>query len=248
MNHVLLVLQFLTVFPVRREIKMEPGEAARSMALFPFVGALQGGLLVASDVVLHNVMGLPVSVASAILLAILLLTSGGLHIDGFTDTVDGLAGGATPEDRLRIMRDGSAGAVGVAAVVLLLLIKYLCIAALPGDARAPALLLFPMVGRWSMVPMSFWGTYAREGEGLGKAFTGCPAESLLMATVVVVFLSGIFFGPAAFIVLAGIAAFTYGLTVFFKRRLGGITGDVFGFQSEAGEVLFLLAVLALAGA
>ena len=46
----------------------------------------------------------------------LFVITGGLHIDGFMDTVDGLAGGRTKEDVLRIMRDSHVGALGVVGV------------------------------------------------------------------------------------------------------------------------------------
>src|SRR3990170_7686411 len=151
MKGFLLALQFLTTFPVNRGLKTDPSELGRSMSWFPLVGALQGLLLVAAYFIFSTL--LPESVVMGLLMLVLVLTNGGLHVDGFADTVDGLAGGKTPEDRLRIMRDSATGAIGVVFVVLLLLIKFLALEEMPFDVKAHALIAFPMVGRWAMVPL-----------------------------------------------------------------------------------------------
>ena len=125
MERFFIALQFLTVFRVKKNIEVTGDGLASSMAYFPLVGALQGLLLAAVYSLISGTGLLQDSVAVAIVLLVLVLTNGALHLDGFADTVDGIAGGKTPEERLRIMRDSSVGAVGVVFLVLLLLIKYL---------------------------------------------------------------------------------------------------------------------------
>lgn len=214
------------------------------MAYFPIVGALQGLLLAGSYSVLSTL--LPESVSAGAVLAVLALSNGGLHLDGFTDTVDGLAGGATPEERMRIMRDSASGAIGVAFLIFMILLKYLAIRELPHDARLQALILFPAVGRWAMVPMACWAPYARKEGGLGEPFAANSRSTLLKATAVIAVLSAVLLGLLSMVILAAIGGLVYLLTVFFKRRLGGVTGDVFGFQSEVAELFFLLSVIAMA--
>lgn len=245
MKRFLLALKFLTILPVGRPGHLEPtdpAELGRSMAFFPLVGALQGMVLVGADYLL--LMVLPVSIASGLVLVILFLINGGFHLDGFVDTVDGLKGGASSEERLRIMRDSRTGAIGVVCVVLLLLMKFLCIESLPFDSRAAALFLFPVAGRWAMVPMASWAPYAREEEGLGKTFTGCDSITLIRATAITALFFTFFLGPRGLFTLVVLLLLTYAITGFFKKRLGGVTGDVFGFQSEVFEVMFLVMVLA----
>jgi adenosylcobinamide-GDP ribazoletransferase len=211
------------------------------MAFFPLVGALQGVILLTADYLLLQV--LPLSVTSALLLIILLLTNGGLHLDGFVDTVDGLAGGASPEERLRLMRDSQTGAIGVVFVVALLLLKFLCIEGVPTEARGVAVFLFPIAGRWVMVPMASWADYARKEEGLGKAFAGCDNVTLLTATAITAILLAFLLGLGGLFILGILALLTYAITSFFKLRLGGVTGDVFGFHSEVSEIFFLILLL-----
>src|SRR3972149_2395624 len=147
MNRFFLALQFLTLFRVKKNIAFDESELGRSMQYFPVIGALQGLFLLIVWYVLSTL--LPDSLVTAILLLILVLTNGGLHLDGFADTVDGLAGGKTPEDRLRIMKDSATGAIGGVFVVLLLLLKFLSLQELPEEARPQAIFLFPVFGRWA---------------------------------------------------------------------------------------------------
>jgi len=211
------------------------------MAFFPLAGAVQGLILVAADYALSHFF--PASISAALIVLILALTNGALHLDGFADTVDGLAGGKNPEDRLRIMRDSAIGAVGVVFLALILLLKYLAIKELPDGTRHAAIFLFPVAGRWAMVPMACWSGYARKENGLGRAFTGNLYSTLFIATAITAAFAFFLLGAYSLIILAGLAAIVYLFTIFFKNRLGGITGDVFGFQSECAEVIFLLMII-----
>ncbi len=241
MKRLLLAISFLTIFPVKK-VSLAGEDIAGSMAYFPLVGAMQGLLLVAVDYAFSSILSREIS--SVLVIVALILSNNGLHMDGFADTVDGIAGGATREERLRIMRDSSVGAVGLAFTVLLLLLKFLALKSLPTEVRREAVFLFPVFGRWAMVNASCLAGYARE-EGIGRAFSGNSPINLLWATV---FTAG--FGLALIkwrfflIALFAIAIAVYLLALFFKKRLGGVTGDVFGFINEFSETLFLLVILA----
>lgn len=244
MKRFTLAFQFLTIFPIKTSVEVTPEALSGSMAYFPLVGAVQGFMLVAAYALFSTLF--PESVTAALLVLVLVLTNGGLHLDGFADTVDGLAGGATPADRMRIMRDSATGAVGVVFVVLLLLLKYLAVRELPVDARLQAIFLFPVVGRWAMVPMACWAPYARSEGGLGRAFAANSSSTLIAATVMTAAMSAALLGFLSLAILAATGGMVYLFTAFFKRKIGGVTGDVFGFQSEAAELFFLLSVIATA--
>jgi len=97
-------LQFLTLLRLTKsECALSPKEFSASMVYFPVVGALQGLVLF----IVYTLLGglLTPGLLGAVLVAVLIITNGGLHLDGFVDSVDGLAGGSTPERRLDIMRD-----------------------------------------------------------------------------------------------------------------------------------------------
>lgn len=246
MKELILAFQFLTIFPLgwvggkRDETEIAP-ELSRAMAYFPIVGVAQGILLVIALKIFSAV--LPVSVASALVLAVLTLTNFGFHLDGFADTLDGLAGGKTKEETLRIMRDGHIGPIGVSGLVVFLIIEYVAIAALARADMASVIFLFPVVARWSMVPMSFLSDYARSGTGLGKHFSRVTERTLIVATAITVALALLFVGLSALVMLVLVAVAIYLISAYFKKKLGGVTGDIFGFQSEVAGLLFMLLAL-----
>lgn len=242
LKSIFLSIQLLTVIPIKFIGRAEPDELGRSTAFFPIVGAIQGLLLVVSNIILKEF--LPHDIVDAMLLVIIIFTNGGFHLDGFADTIDGIAGGNTREERLKIMRDSQIGAIGVAALIMLILIKFLAVNNLPEASKNILLFLFPVFGRWAIVPMAYLGDYAREGEGVGKAFADYTGKrEVIIATAITIVLSAALLGITGLLYIAGALLFTYRAVLFFKKRLGGVTGDVFGFHSELTEVLFLLMVL-----
>lgn len=241
MRRFLAALQFLTLFTVGKGA-VEPDDLRRSLGWFPVVGALQGVIALFSWIILSTL--LPDSVATAAVLLILALTNGGLHLDGFADTVDGLAGGRTPEDRLRIMKDSATGAIGVVFVVFLILLKFLALEELPMEVKSPAMVLFPVVGRWAIVPLACWAPCARPS-GLGAAFSGGSRGALLGATLFTAVATALLLGVLALAILVALWLIIYMASRFFKRKIGGVTGDVLGFQSEAAEALFIVMALAM---
>ncbi len=212
------------------------------MAYFPLIGMVLGAILVASDKLL--LMVFPIEVVSALLLVVLFFTNNGLHLDGFADTVDGLYGGNTPQERLKIMRDSAAGAIGVVAVVLLLMLKYVSIKSIPPEMRSAVLFMMPVAGRWAMVPLASLSPYARISEGLGKAFAANSRSTLLIATAIAAIAAAFTLGTRGIVALVVVLLFTSFQARYFRRRLGGITGDVFGFNCESSEVIFLLIFIA----
>ena len=151
---------FLTAIPIsRRHHAPTAHELAASMAWYSTVGLLIGGLVVLADVGLRAWVA--AEVGNALLIVLLVLLTRGLHQDGLADTVDGLAGGRTVEDRLRIMRDPRVGAFGATALFLSLLLRYAGLLALPSPMRLPVLLCMPALGRWAMVSLAWASPSAR---------------------------------------------------------------------------------------
>lgn len=239
MKKFLLALQLLTIIPIKTKSAMDERDLGGCTAFFPLVGAVQGIILVGANLFFSRF--LPHDIVSALILIILIATNGGFHLDGFADTVDGLAGGNTKEERLNIMKDSRIGAIGVVAIVLLLLLKFLLINNLQADIKNYILFLLPVIGRWSIVPMAYWGDYARPDGGLGKAFVKYTGlMEFLLATGLMLFFSIMLLSWRGLVYAGVLFIVAYLLTIFFKKKLGGVTGDVLGFQSEVSEVIFLI--------
>src|SRR5438552_16297115 len=128
---VLAAFDFLTVWRLPGAAETTAEDRGRSVYFFWLVGLAIGGVLALVDLLTQPWWR--TEIASVFLLAVLLLTTGGLHFDGLLDTCDGVFSHRAPEQRLEIMRDSRSGAFAVAAGVLTLLLWWACSVALPGE-------------------------------------------------------------------------------------------------------------------
>jgi adenosylcobinamide-GDP ribazoletransferase len=233
-----LALTFLTVFPWFRPGEVTPGDLARSLFWFPWVGALLGLIYWGAGILLIRFFLPPA--AAALLLVLTVLLTRGLHLDGLADTVDGLGGGRTPEARLAIMKDSHLGAFGAVSLVLVLLLKFAFLLALFDRGMARNLVLFPLISRWGLVLLAALAPYARPGVGLGQAMTeGANLQLTAKATAVTLLLSFLAGGFAGLVIFGLAGLLVWGLSHFFRQQLGGVTGDVYGAVNEILEVLVL---------
>ncbi|ULA58144.1 MAG: Adenosylcobinamide-GDP ribazoletransferase [Nitrospira sp.] len=237
---------FLTAIPISRTHHAPTAqELAASMAWYSTVGLLIGGLVALADVGLRS--WLAAEVGNALLIVLLVLLTRGLHQDGLADTVDGLAGGRTVEDRLRIMRDPRVGAFGATALCLSLLLRYAGLLALPATLRLPVLLCMPALGRWAMVSLAWASPSARRDGGLAASFlTHLSWQHVILSSLVLAVALMMVLGGRVTVATMGMGVL---LLVLIRQRcltlLGGVTGDVLGATNEAVEILFLLLIPAL---
>ncbi len=234
LNLLLLAVQTLTRLPV--PAPYPPDGLRRAVRYFPLVGIGMG--LLAWGVFALARAGLPPVVASVLSLAATLLLTGALHEDGLADCCDGLLGGRTRDDALRIMRDSRLGTFGVLGLGVVLALKVAVIAVLP--AVGPALVAGHAAGRfWATLPAAVLPYARSDGMAAGVAAPGAPTLAVAAAFGVLPLL---LLGPRAVpaLLLSGVVALALGL--YARRRLGGYTGDVLG----ATQVLTELAVLLVA--
>ncbi len=247
-RHFVMAWHFLTVIPLSSaHHDPTPSDLARSMGWFPIVGLILGILLAASDLLLANIFS--PGIVDVVIIVILVLLTGGLHLDGLADSVDGLAGGRTVADRLKIMRDAHIGALGATGLMLALALRYAALIALPQSSRFAVLLCMPAVGRWAMVVGGVGVPYARREGGLAQPFLQqLSGRDVLVATVGLVIAIALSVGlVGALIGCMVIVVVARGLTFLAQRLLGGITGDTLGATNEAAEIVFLLMAPAIAG-
>ena len=237
----LAAIQFLTILPVKRNFTSE--QIGCSTAYFPVVGIIIGLILFGLHYVLN--LFLPASLVNILLLAGLVVLSGGLHLDGLVDTIDGMAGHRTPERRLEIMHDSRIGGIGAVGLVLFLIIEYVSLNNVPEKWMPYTLLLAPTVSRWAMVNSIFTCPYAR-ATGLGKAFKQVISwQAFLLATLVALLLAVVLFRVAGLVIMASAWLTITLAALYFKRQLHGLTGDTYGAINEIALTAVLLAINAL---
>ena len=238
----LTALRFLTRIPIGEYPKDEK-RLGKSMAYFPIVGLILGGILILVNWG-FSILLAPL-VADALTIIALIVLTGALHIDGFIDTIDGLAGGKTKEEILKIMRDSRVGAFGIVGVVSLIMLKLVLLHEMPLEIKRGALLLFPVMGRWAMVVATSLSLYARK-KGTGKAFLDyCGRKELIIASLITLIITGGFLKILGLELFLFILALTLLLTRFISKRINGMTGDTLGAVNEIIEVgtLFILFLL-----
>ena len=238
-----LAWNFLTIIPLpwSSQSDVQPRMLAKSFGWYPFVGFLIGTILVLSDRLLTTVLAEPV--VSLLLLTVLVILTGGLHQDGLADTIDGVAGGKTPEHRLAILRDGRIGAIGATGLILALGLRYGGFMNLPSGSRESFLLCMPALGRWSMVVGSWSATYPRQEGGVAAPFIRhLSFQELLLGTLMMGV--GILWalGPVrGMLVMVAVVILTRAIVWGASRLFGGVTGDILGATNEFTEILFLVA-------
>lgn len=254
MRSVLDAFRFLSVVPLPARRGGDEAGLAASVAFFPLVGVVLGGLLVITDWACGRAFPrVSHFLSAALVLAVYALFTGGLHHDGLMDTADAFWSRHSREQRLRILKDSHAGALGVTTIALFLLTEMAAVYALPaqlpgapGRFRWAALLAFPVLGRWVMAYMCVRFPYARR-EGTGAAMVGeSRARHFVLATLLAaVFLAGAFFFLARVPLLIAVLplaalAFAEMAGGYFSRSLGGVTGDIIGATGMLAEALALL--------
>lgn len=227
----LAAVAFLTRIPVGRFAEIDGTAVRRAAPLFPLVGGAVGAL--GGGIVDLAAGPLPTLAAAALGLGAVAVVTGALHLDALADTADAL-GGTTRERRLEIMRDHAVGSFGAVALVVVLLFEASLLAS--HTSAWSAFAAAAACGRWAALPLTALLPSAREeGTALSNLSAASVVLGLLAACAVAVGVRG-FEGLAA-VGAAALTALVLGL--FFRRWLGGVTGDTLGAASELGQAAAL---------
>ena len=240
----LTALMFLTRIPVPAWVGHSAAQLNQSARYFPLAGLAVGAVSALAYVAAATI--LPHSVAVALAIAAAVLATGAFHEDGFADTCDGLGGGHTREDALRIMQDSRVGAYGAIGIALALILRFAALASFAPGAVGPALLAGHAASRFYPVLLIRLLPYARLEGGKSKPFA-IGAIDLVIALAIGLLPVVLLFPPRDWLaVLPPLAACGW-LAGTFKARLGGFTGDCLGATQQVCELVFYLSLLALTG-
>jgi adenosylcobinamide-GDP ribazoletransferase len=243
-----------TVVPAGRFGDLTRGEAVAALRWLPLVGAGVGALagVPAAAVVRWAPHG--VLLGAVLSVSVLDVLTRALHLDGLADTLDGLGSRAPADRALEIMRRSDVGPFGVLAIMLVVLADVGAVASLDSGTWTPvaALAVAAATGRTAALLAAHRSVPAARADGFGGYVAGSQPTTVLAAATVVV----LGFGAALAIVVnasvtgwlsAQVAALgvAIGVLVHVRRRIGGVTGDVFGALVEITTAL-TLACLAFA--
>jgi len=248
-----MALQFLTIFPVGSVSGNGPEQDKNTIGLsllyYPLVGLLLGFVLAVFAWFAQSVLSiysLQIFLLAALVLALWVILTGALHLDGLADCADAWMGGLGSKQRtLALMKDPTSGPIAVTVVVLLLLIKFTCLVALLAHASLWLLLLAPFVARLAVLALMLTTPYVRPqglGEILSKYFPRQEAK-IVVAIAAVVFLFMNFSNALPVLLIAVLALLV--LRIMMMSRLKGCTGDTLGATVEIIEAISLVTLVAM---
>lgn len=240
----LSAVAFMTRLPVPRQVQSAPDNLSSSAVFFPLVGLLVS----AGPVILNHVFSRIVARDGVIILALgfLVAITGGLHEDALADAADGFGGGWGKDQILNIMRDSRVGSFGALAIMLVLLARFVFLTNIPAPRFDSYLVAGQVTSRWTALPLAFCLPPAREQSGQGARLAGqISTFSLITGTLLTVVILGVALGMKALWV-GSVATVMTGLTgAYYRRRIGGVTGDCLGATNQLTEVAIYFAGVVL---
>lgn len=214
-----IALQFLTRLKIVNQTEWSVEDFGKSVVAFPYVGLIIGLILA----LLYGILSLFIPLVPLMLILVIaeFLITGGLHADGLMDTSDGLFSGRERDRKLEIMKDSRIGSFGVVAFVFVTLLKWQLLTAIPTAEFIPmALIMMPLMSRWSLVLSIRSYPYARE-QGMGAAFANLAPKHVITYNTL-----STFFMPIV-ILLIGVILYTllYGVySIFSIADVGYVVG------------------------
>ena len=239
MNSFLVGLQFMTRIHISNNTIWKDEEFGKSVVWFPVYGWILGAFMC---LIYYLLKPLDVPCLTAFLIVIgELFLSGGTLADGLMDSSDGLFSGRSRERSLEIMKDSLIGSFGMLSIIIFINLYTLSLGST--DALLyPVLIAAPTLGRLNLVISICEYPYARP-YGMGKAFATYRGEHAVAGAVVLALLPALYFG-FTYLILAG-AAVLLGLYLnrWIVRKIGGTTGDTYGFVNQITEMVLALLFL-----
>ncbi|WP_418789918.1 adenosylcobinamide-GDP ribazoletransferase [Phosphitispora sp. TUW77] len=231
-------LQFLTRIHIA-DLEWDYKKYGQGSSFFPAVGFIIGGFLYVTAFI--GLKFFTPLIVAALLIVIGVVITGGLHLDGFMDSIDGLFCGRSLERKLEIMKDSRVGSFGVIGLVCLFLIKLCFTVELLNIGKIGWLFAVPVFARWCIVYSIRHFPYLRQS-GLGNPCSDHTGKkefltaSVITAVILLVVMST---EVLVFLLLIPVNHF---FAKWVNRTLGGLTGDIYGATTEIMEVMGLIGV------
>ncbi|TXD52490.1 MULTISPECIES: adenosylcobinamide-GDP ribazoletransferase [unclassified Polaribacter] len=246
-HYFLTALLFFTRIPCPKWINHSAEILNKSNRYFSLIGILVGAISALVYYLSAFIFTLEISIILSMIASV--LTTGAFHEDGLADSCDGFGGGWTKEKILFIMKDSRLGTFGVIGLFSILILKFSALQTLAiSDINFPLLLISGhAISRFIATILLYTQPYVRDLESskIKPTTTQMSTKSLIISFIFGVL--PLFFFQNYWVFLSLIPLlFTYWyLARFFKKWIGGQTGDCAGALQQVAEVIFYLSLLIL---
>ena len=227
-----LSFSMLTIIPFFKVHEFYKGINGASAMFYPLIGFLLGSLLWLTYTLLQPYI--PTLHLSVIIFALWILLTGALHLDGLSDTIDGLF--VSKERALDVMKDSHVGGMGMTFTFVFLSLKLSSVVSFEAFYLLPLILMF---SRLNALLAIYFYDYVSGGVGalIKEELT---KKHLFIAILFSLLVAYLFSFVAAFV----LSTFTLIIIAhFFVKRLGGLSGDLYGFIIEVTELVLLNYIL-----
>ncbi|EQB39113.1 cobalamin-5-phosphate synthase [Sulfurimonas hongkongensis] len=226
-----LAVSMLTSVPFFKVHDFNRGINGYAVLFYPLVGFLLGLILWGAHALLDG--HLPDLHLGIIIFTLWVILTGALHLDGLSDTIDGLF--VSKEKAIEVMKDPNTGGMGMIFTATFLILKASSLSVFDAFYLLPVVLLlsrfnavlaiylFPYISQNGM------GTLAKEELKSSQAFMAFIYVALLSIQTLGLFVLSLF---VLFVIKS-----------FFVKRYGGFSGDIYGFTIEVTELILLNAIL-----
>jgi len=233
--------QFLTRIPMPSQ-SYDEGSLARAVKFFPIVGLFVG----AGAALIHFLLVPHLSryAAALFVLVYLVLITGALHEDGLADVADGFGGGRDREHTLLILRDSRIGAYGALAIVFSIAGRLFLLASLQNVTTY--LIVGHVLCRWTALPLSYFLPAARSQNPEVYAGQGAriaqltPLIDVISGTLFSFFVAIFFLRSRSVAPILSVVSISLLSGFYYKRKIGGVTGDCFGATNQLAEIAVFL--------
>ncbi|MBC8585083.1 adenosylcobinamide-GDP ribazoletransferase [Youxingia wuxianensis] len=222
-----------------------------AMCFFPWIGLVIGGA-VYGWLYFAGICMLQESLVSAVAAALPVLLSGGIHLDGFCDTIDALASHQTKERKLEILKDPHIGSFAVIGCCLYFLLSFALWSQMAKNPKSVGIILIGYILSRSLSGLSVVSFSCAKNSGLACAFSDSAAK-MKVKTVMIVYLVLCLAAMAFISPFLGIGTFFISILVYVGyqkmcyKQFGGLTGDLAGYFLIVCEFCILLYVCAAGG-
>ena len=235
------LLRFLTTLPIG-STRVE--DAATAFFTIPLLGLIEGFIVAIPSCVAAQV---DPELGAAVAVTFHIAITGGMHLDGFADYVDGCASRKRGEEMLKVMKDPRKGSFAVIGLVLVILLSYIALRSLlKFSFRSLPYILAAYIA--SAESMFILASSARKPpyRGLGELFVeAAHRRDAKYANIVLIgILSALFTIVNAIEIYISTLALALLVSAAVRRdshnKLGFVNGDVLGFCYETTRICSLL--------
>jgi adenosylcobinamide-GDP ribazoletransferase len=237
-------VMFLTRLPVPKRIDHSPELLEKSARYFPWVGLIVGLIAGISYTACVQILSPALSAFFSMIVSV--LVTGAFHEDGFADVCDAFGGGWTKEKILMIMKDSRLGTYGVIGLMAMLGLKFLLLLQLSASFEIFTLVALIVAGNTSsrFAALTMIQQYDYVSDPDTSKVKPIANRKLLRTEMLVASVGAclpfLFLRPIFLLAIVPIVFARLYLGNYFRKWIGGYTGDCLGAIQQVCEVIFYL--------